>query len=380
MLKSQINFKGDLKLKEIDVIATYDELHKIPELGFKEFKTAAYLADKLEELGYAVTRNVGGTGVVGIIKGKEDGPVMMLRADMDALPYVIDGKDVAIHACGHDAHSSIVLAAAAQLREKIKKGTLKILFQQAEETLKGALAVIDAGVIDDVDLALGVHIRPIQDAPFGKMAAAVKHASSTFINISVKGISCHGARPHLGVNAIEAAAAGIVALNAIKINPIIPWSAKVTKFQAGGLASNIIPDEALLVIDARAQTNEAMEELLSKIKRAFTGAAAAYGATAEIALPGGVIPAAELDETLSAELAESIVQVIGKENLIPDLVNPGGEDFHYFVRHKPSLKAAYFGVGCDCKPGLHHPEMSLDKAALPDAVKVIVNMVEKKLG
>lgn len=100
-------------MNKLDPRNIYDDLHQIPELGFEEFKTSAYLADKLEAMGYKVTRNIGGTGVIGEIKGSEPGPVMMLRADMDALPFLIDGEKKNIHACGHDAHSAMLLAAAS---------------------------------------------------------------------------------------------------------------------------------------------------------------------------------------------------------------------------------------------------------------------------
>ena len=241
-------------MNKLDPRKIYDDLHQIPELGFEEFKTSAYLADKLEALGYKVTRNVGGTGVIGEIKGAEPGPVLMLRADMDALPFLIDGVKKNIHACGHDAHSAMLLAAAAELVDKVKRGTLRILFQQGEETLKGALAIIDAGVLEDVDIALGLHIRPVQDIAFGEMSPAVRHAASTFVNIVINGLSSHGARPHLGVNAIEAAAVAINAITAIKINPIVPWSCKVTGIKGGGVAPNIIPDKVEMIVDARAQT------------------------------------------------------------------------------------------------------------------------------
>ena len=367
-------------MNKLDPRVIYEDLHQIPELGFAEFKTAAYLADKLEALGYKVTRNVGGTGVIGEIKGAEPGPVMLVRADMDALPFLIDGEQKSIHACGHDAHSSMLLAAAAELVGKIKRGTLRILFQQAEETLKGALAVIDAGVIKDVDIALGLHVRPVQDIPFGELSPAVRHAASTFVNITITGLSSHGARPHLGVNAIEAAAVAISAIGAIKINPIIPWSCKVTGIKGGGVAPNIIPDKVEMIVDARAQTNDAMTELLEKLRCAVTNAAAAVGATAEISTPGGVIPAAEYDEALTAEVAECIVEVVGKEKLAKELVNPGGEDFHYFVNKYPHIKAAYFGVGAAATPGLHHPDMHINKEALPSGTAVLVKMVERKLG
>lgn len=367
-------------MTKLDPRNIYDDLHQIPELGFEEFKTSAYLADKLEELGYKVTRNIGGTGVIGEIKGAEPGPVMLVRADMDALPFLIDGEMKRIHACGHDAHSAMLLAAAAELVGKVKRGTLRILFQQAEETLKGALAVIDAGVIEDVDIALGLHIRPIQDIAYGEMSPAVRHASTSFVKIVINGLSSHGARPHLGVNAIEAAAVAINAITAIKINPIVPWSCKVTGIQGGGVAANIIPDKVEMLVDARAQTNEAMAELQEKLHRAVTNAAAAVGATAELSTIDGIIPAAELDDELTAEVAECIEEVVGKKMLAKELVNPGGEDFHYFVNKYPHIKAAYFGVGAAATPGLHHKDMQLNKEALPSGTAVLVKMVERKLG
>ena len=135
-----------------------------------------------------------------------------------------------------------------------------------------------------------------------------------------------------------------------------------------------------MVVDTRAQTNEAMTELLEKLRRAVTNAAAALGATAEVATPDGVIPAAEYDEELTAEVAACIEEVVGKERLAKELVNPGGEDFHYFVNKYPHIKAAYFGVGAAAAPGLHHQDMHLNKEALPDGTAVLVKMVERKLG
>ena len=169
-------------MSKLDVVEIWKELHRMPEPGMKEFKTGAYLADALEKLGYEVTRGVGKTGVVGVVRGKEPGPVVMLRADMDALPFKNeDGSTEYVHACGHDSHSAMVLTAAAELVDKVKKGTLKILFQPAEETLEGALAVMKDGAIDDVDIALGLHVRPVQDIPAGTCCAAVRHSASTFL-------------------------------------------------------------------------------------------------------------------------------------------------------------------------------------------------------
>ena len=139
--------------KILDPVALWQDLHQIPELAMQEVKTPAYVAKTLEDLGIPVTRNVGGTGVVGYIRGEEPGPVLMLRADMDALPFTIDGKECAIHACGHDSHTAMLLAAASRLVGTIKKGAVKLVFQPAEENITGATAMIKDGVLDDVDYA-----------------------------------------------------------------------------------------------------------------------------------------------------------------------------------------------------------------------------------
>ena len=115
--------------QELNVVEVYNDLHQIPELGFQEVKTSAYIADKLKEMGYEVTTGVGKTGVVAVEKGAEAGPCLMIRADMDALPFKINGEDKVIHACGHDSHSAMLLAIASRLKGKIKRGTLKLLFQ-----------------------------------------------------------------------------------------------------------------------------------------------------------------------------------------------------------------------------------------------------------
>lgn len=367
-------------MSKMDVVEIWKELHRMPEPGMNEFKTGDFLADALEKLGYEVTRGVGKTGVVGVVRGNEPGPVVMLRADMDALPFKNeDGSIEYVHACGHDSHSAMVLTAAAELVDKVKKGTLKILFQPAEETLEGALAVMKDGAIDDVDIALGLHVRPVQDIPAGTCCAAVRHSASTFLCVEIEGKSAHAARPHLGVNCAEAAALITNAICAIKMNPALTWSCKVTSISAVSSASNIIPDRGELVLDVRAQTNELMDELLEKVRRAIEGAASSIGAKATIKFPGGVIPAAIYDEDLVAEVAQTIKEELGADKLAPDC-GGGGEDFHYFKQAKPSMKAAYFGLGAGCTPGLHARNMTFDTAQLSKGVKVLVAMALKKLG
>ncbi|MDY6011166.1 MAG: amidohydrolase [Duodenibacillus sp.] len=367
-------------MHNFDVVALREQLHAMPELGFQEVKTSNFVAEHLTELGYEIERGIGGTGVMAVVHGTEPGEVVLLRADMDALPFKNeDGSIERIHACGHDGHTAMLLAAAKELKGKVRRGTLKFLFQPAEEVLTGATSVIADGVIDDVDVAFGLHIRPTQDCPTGSMCAAVNHTSSAFIKIDLKGRATHASRPHLGVNCAEAAAMVTLAIAAIKIDPRLAWSAKVTGIHCGGAASNIIPDSAQIIVDARAQTNAAMDELVAKLRAAVAGAAAAFGAEATVNFGGPVIPAAEYDEDLTEEVRESIRRLIGEDKLAPDC-GGGGEDFHFFKKHKPSIRAAYFGVGVGATPGLHARDMHFDPEYLRNGLKVLVDLALKHVG
>lgn len=358
----------------------YATLHGMPELGLKEAKTAAFLAEQLRKAGYEVATGVGGTGVVGVLRGDKPGPVLALRADMDALKHIVDGKECALHSCGHDAHSAMVLCAAEQAaKRKPATGTLKLLFQPAEETLLGALALIDAGAILDVDAIVGIHLRPEQEAKRGQATPALCHGASGRIEATIEGVAAHGARPHLGVNAIDAAAAVVNAINAIHMNPVVPHSIKVTKLLAGGAATNLIPDKAEMAMDVRAQQNGLMQELLKRAEAAIGNAAASVGAKVAIRVKPGA-PAAEYSEEMIALAREAIVAVLGKGGLLAPIITPGAEDFHFYAKRKPTLKTAYIGLGCDLTPGLHHPRMNFDVGSLTNGVNILQHMVNRMLS
>lgn len=355
------------------------DLHEMPELALKEEKTAAYIAEKLRAIGIEPQCGFGGTtGVVGYIRGTEPGPVVMLRADMDALPFVIDGKPCAIHACGHDAHSAMVLAAASRLVGQVKKGAVKLVFQPAEETIEGAEAMIKGGVLDDVDLAFGAHIRPVQDLPLGTCCAAVNHTSSTTCYVTVEGQSCHAARPHLGKNAIDIGCAIVQGIQALWLNPTGAWSAKATQFHADQGATNSVPASAKISFDVRASTNADMKTLLEGMKRVVENTALAFDAKASIEF-STVCPAAEYDEELVREVEDAICAEVGQDKLAKPC-GGGGEDFHFFKLAKPSLKAAYFGVGVGAEPGLHNATMHFDDTKLAMGVDVMVALAKKHVG
>lgn len=365
-----------------NVLNHYKFLHTIPELGHKEYKTAAYLADKLEALGFTVTRSVGGsTGVIGYFDSCQPGPVLGLRADMDALGSIVDGKVQANHTCGHDAHSSMVLAATEELvsSKSIIHGKLKILFQPAEEVGTGALSLIDAGAIDDVDIILGQHLRPIQEMSMGKAAPAVYYSASAKVTATIKGKTAHGARPHLGVNAIDAATAAVTAVNAIQTDPNIPCSAKATRFICDTSVTNVIPHEATVTWDLRSRDNATMDLLTEKVQQAIRAGAATVGATAETSL-STPMPAAEFDTRIIDILSESITEALGAKALHPPIQTPGSEDFNFFKKRKPTIEAGFIGLGCGLVPGLHHPDMHFELSAMDNGVKILVTAAKKILG
>ena len=147
----------------------------------------------------------------------------------------------------------------------------------------------------------------------------------------------------------------------------------------GGAAVNVIPDHGYAMYDIRSQTNPLMKEMLDKVRRCAENTAAAFGATATMTFPGDVIPACEYDDTLVQEVADCIRDVVGEENLVMTC-GGGGEDFHFFKQFKPSLQVAYFGVGCGCEPGLHHPQMHFNPKALQNGVDVLEKIVLRHLG
>lgn len=295
---------------------------------------------------------------------------------MDALEYEIDGEKVNIHACGHDANSSMVLAAAREVAEKgISRGKVLFIFQPAEETLEGAREIAKSGYLDEVEEMVGIHLRPIQEARLGQATPALWHGSSKMVKVKINGLASHGARPHLGVNAIDAAVLAINAINSIRVDPRISHSVKVTKINTEGNSHNVVPHSASMVLDLRAQTNRIMEEIVEKVEKAIHTSVQSIGAKAQIEVDG--VPAAEYDGEMVQTAREAIVDVLGSS--MDEIMTPGGEDFHFYTKIL-NIKSAYIGLGSDLTPGLHHPEMKFDLKALEHGKEILENVVFKRLG
>ncbi len=359
----------------MEILNTYTDLHRLAEPPLEEYKTSAYLKEKLQELGFTI-RNEIETGIIAEYDSGNDGAVVALRADMDALAYEIDGKTVYKHCCGHDANMTMVLHSAKNIIEhKITKGKLVIVFQPAEEVMKGAKFIAESGLIDDVEIMFGVHLRPIAEAKMNEAVPALCHGSSYTMKVDIHGINSHAARPHLGVNAIELAALFINAVNSIKLDPRIAHSAKVTIIN-GGITSNIIPNKVSLTLDLRAQTNELMQQMIDKIKKILTSITELNDTTYEITHLAGCY-AAEYDDELIEMSKEAITEVLGSS--LPVTLTPGGEDFHFY-KQILNLRCCYIGIGADLAPGLHNYNMDFNKGALKNGANILTKIALKLLA
>ncbi|MDE5413384.1 M20 peptidase aminoacylase family protein [Alkalihalobacterium chitinilyticum] len=356
------------------VMQVFDYLHQHPEISWQEVKTTEYIANTLRDNGWKVTNFDDCTGVIGEVgSGK---PVVAVRADMDALWQEVNGTFCANHSCGHDAHMSIVLGVMFALKELNYEpaGKIKLIFQPAEEKGTGALKLVEKGVIDDVDFLYGVHLRPFQELDNGYAVPAIHHGAARFINGKIKGADVHGARPHLGANAIEVGAELVSLLKGIHLDPMVPYSVKVTKFMAGGDSANIIPGNASFSLDLRAQSNVVMNELSSRVEKIASTLANHYDVDIQLS-QAAYIAAAEVNAEATEMMSGAIKEVLGEEKHRPPIITTGGDDFHFYTLKRPHLKATMLGLGCDLKPGLHHPHMTFEKEAIFKGVEILTNVV-----
>ena len=356
---------------------TWKELHAIPEPGFQEKQTSAYLAERLRKAGYLTKTGLGGTGIVGILSSGAPGPTVGLRADMDALCHEVDGQKRAVHSCGHDANCTMVLSVAEAVAAcgGPQRGAFKVIFQPAEEGLGGARAMIKTGELDDLNYLMGVHLRPGDELPFGKVTTSIRHGASGRMWVKLKGRQAHGARPHQGINAVEAASLAVMAVSGIKLDPHVPHSAKATMIRGGGTALNVIPDSAEIAFDLRGQTNALMEELKARVAGAVSAAASVHGAQVETTWKVGGHAAEDHPEVIKLA-EEAIREVLGAEGVSGPLTTAGGEDFHEYAQAVKGLKTTVVGIGADLKPGLHHPAMTFNPDAVLVGARVLALMVK----
>ncbi len=389
---------------EPQMIAWRRDFHEHPELSNRESRTAAVVAEHLRKLGMEVRTGVGHTGVVGVLRGGQAGPVVALRADMDALPVteVVDlpfaskvkaqynGREVGVmHACGHDIHTAVLMGVAqvlAELREQLP-GTVKFIFQPAEEGAPdgeqgGAELMIREGALDNPRPAaiLGLHVSAKYHTGTLAYRAGATMAACDDLSIVIRGRQTHGAQPWTGVDPIVAACQVVLGLQTI-----VSRQADLTEAPAvitigsihGGVRSNIIPDEVQMIGTLRTFDPKMRTDLHERIRKTATLIAQGAGATAEVVIDPGY-PVTLNDPNLAGRLTPVLQMVAGKGHMVQAPVVTGAEDFSYYQRQIPGL---YFFLGVtpegtdpNTAPMCHSPRFCADERALVVGARAMAHL------
>ena len=380
------------------VVAWRRDIHEHPELSNQETRTAALVEKHLRALGLEVQPNVGKTGVIGILRGGKPGPVVALRADMDALPVtelvdlpfkskvrtMYNGQEVGVmHACGHDNHVAIMMGTAevlAGMKERIP-GTVKFIFQPAEEGLGGAEAMIADGALQNPrpSAIFGLHVWPSALGSLSTRAGGFMAAADN-LDIVVKGRQTHGSQPWSGVDPIVIAAQIVMGLQTVASRQIDVTSAPAVitiGMIQGGNRGNIIPDSVVMIGTIRTFDPEMRKEIHLRVKRTVEDIATSGGATARVNVStGGLIT--QNDASLLEKMTPTLQRTAGDGGF--KIVNPvtGSEDFPAFTKDIPGL-FYFLGVapkGMDQKsqPANHSPLFFADEAALPTGVRAMTNL------
>jgi amidohydrolase len=380
------------------VIADRRDLHEHPELAYQEFRTSGIVADRLRALGVEDVRTgIAETGVTGLIRGRKngDGRTVLLRADMDALPIheenEVDYRSQTpgvMHACGHDAHTAMLLGTARLLMERRDDfaGTVKLLFQPSEELPPGgAKPMIDAGVLEDpkVDAAFGIHIA--QDSPVGviEVRPGPAMAAADRFHLVIHGKGGHGAKPQDTIDPIVIGAQIVTALQTLVARNIDPTQEAVVTvgvFKAGQ-AFNVIPDTAELGGTVRTFTAANRDFLERRIEEVVRGVATALGAEVDFSYTRGY-PATVNDPAMTELVQQEAARVVGEEGVRDGDLMMGAEDFSYFLEAVPG---AFWFVGSQNPErglvwGHHHPRFDLDEAAMAIGMESMVNVALRYLG
>jgi amidohydrolase len=381
---------------EPELIATRRDLHMHPEIGLEEVRTSGIVAERLRAIGFDDVRTgIGVTGVKGVLRGGKPGKTLLLRADMDALPIEEEtGLEFRsqnagmMHACGHDGHTSMLLATARLLhrrREEIP-GTIVFCFQPAEEGRGGARLMIGDGVMEDpqVDAAFGLHLW--SPFPVGTVMAldGPTMAGIDVFRVKIQGRGGHGALPHTTVDALMVAAQIVTTLQSLvarEVDPLSPAVISTAILHAGGTALNIIADSATFGGSVRWFEQATGDLIAERLPAIVKGVAESLRATAEVEYRRGGPPLVN-DPAMAALVREVAGEVVGKENLLSGPRIMASEDYALFAQRVPST---YFFVGAgDAATGKtydhHHPKFDIDERSLALGVEVMARAALRYLG
>ncbi|EOS54948.1 amidohydrolase [Paenibacillus barengoltzii] len=365
-------------------VAIRRELHRYPELSNEEFETTRRIRGWLEEAGIRILDIPLTTGLIAEVGGLQGGPVIAVRADIDALPIQEEtglpfasahpGK---MHACGHDFHTAALIGTAYALkaREAELKGTVRLIFQPAEEKAKGARQVIASGALDGVQAIFGMHNKP--DLPVGTIgikSGALMAAADGFV-VEVAGRGTHAAVPEAGNDPIVTAAHLVTALQSIisrNVGSLESAVISVTKLHSG-TAWNVVPETALLEGTIRTFDEAVRRRVLQRFEEVVQGVAATFDTTASVRWIEGPPPV--LNDAKLAELGVAAAEAAGYQAVSP-VPSPAGEDFSWYQREVPGL---FVFMGTDGPKEWHHPAFDLDERAIPVSIGFFTKLAELAL-
>ena len=380
-----VDFRALAEAMKDELITFRRDFHKHPEIAFEEARTSGIVAYELNKLGLEVQTGVGMTGVVGILEGPKDGPTVLYRADMDALPMQeINETDYAsvypgkMHACGHDAHTAIGLGVAKLMTEQRDKlaGRIKFVFQPAEEVVGGAKAMIADGILENPrpDVSLGLHVWNSME--LGKVAVTdgPSMAGSAVFDITITGKGGHGAAPHDAADPVICAAQMITALQTVvsrNVDPLDTAVVSVTKMQASD-AYNIIPEQVKLAGTVRTFKIEVRDLIERRMDEICQSLAVAMGCAAELDFRYNTLPVAN-DPNVAARVRNVFEQMIDPDKIITDERTMGSEDVGMMMDDIPGT-FVFLGSANDERElnyPHHHPRFDIDEDSLPLGVALM---------
>lgn len=362
----------------------FDTLHAMPETGFAETRTAAYVASELRSLGLEVIEGLGRTGLVGLLRrGTPQAPFLGLRAELDALPMQGPAKGTVktaegprYHGCGHDGHMATLLTVAAALsRHPDLRSNVAFIFQPAEELLSGAAAMLAAGLLDQVPLSTIYALHNIPGLPAGSVGVAegAALASSDEIRVTVRAQGTHGSAPQTGQDAILAAAHFLGLCQQLLTRRTDCRDSAVLSFGqiAGGQAPNVLPDQVAIAGTLRSHSEPARAAVHTLLQDAADSTAKAFATPVDVVIDARV-PVLMNDPASAARVRDAVLRRLGPDRLI---ANPrpvmASEDFGLYLRHVPG---AYFFVGQD-GAYCHHPDYRFDTGIIPVGASILIDLV-----